>query len=114
MEERALLGTWQNLTIVFVAIVFSLAFWWFVRWVWPPERRRDHNDITGWQVSVLGTTYAVIVGFMLFAVWSDFQDAEQNAQEEASCLINLYWASGGLPEAEREEIRKRPAITPRR
>lgn len=100
-----MLGTWQNLTIVFVAIVFSLAFWWFVRWVWPPERRRDHNDITGWQVSVLGTTYAVIVGFMLFAVWSYFQDAQQNAQEEASCLINLYWASGGLPVAERDEVR---------
>lgn len=100
-----MLGTWQNVVIVFAAIVFSLAFWWFVRRVWPPERRREHNDITGWQVSVLGTTYAVIIGFMLFAVWSSFQDAQQNAQGEASCLVNLYWAASGLPQAQRDQIR---------
>lgn len=92
--------------IVVVAIVTALLFWWFVRKVWPPERRRVHNEITGWQISVLGTTYAVIIGFMLFAVWSQFQAAEQNAESEASCLINLYWASSGLPQAQRQEIRK--------
>jgi Protein of unknown function (DUF4239) len=48
----------------------------------------------------------VIVGFMLFAVWSEFQVADQNAEAEASCLINLYWAASGLPPAQREQIRK--------
>ena len=100
-----MLGTWQNVVIVSGAIVFSLAFWLFVRWLWPPERRREHNDITGWQVSVLGTTYAVVMGFMLFAVWSYFQEAEQNAQQEASSLVNLYWAAAGLPAAPRDAIR---------
>ena len=33
-------------------------------------KRRTYNDIIGWQVSVLGTTYAVILGFMLYTVWS--------------------------------------------
>ena len=28
-------------------------------------QRRDHNDIIGWQVSVLGTTYAVILGLIV-------------------------------------------------
>jgi hypothetical protein len=60
-------------------------------------------------VSVLGTTYAVIIGFMLFAVWSDFKAAEQNAEEESSCLINLFWAASGLPPSQREEIRKEAA-----
>ena len=100
-----MLGTWQNVAIVVVALILSLGFWWFVRWVWPPARRREHNDITGWQVSVLGTTYAVIIGFMLFTVWSYFQDAQQNAQAEASCLVNLYWAVSGLPPTQRDEIR---------
>jgi hypothetical protein len=105
MEGGLLLGTWQNVLIVLAAIVFSLGFWLFVRKVWPPQRRREHNDITGWQVSVLGTTYAVIIGFMLFAVWSYFQEAEKNAASEASCLVNLYWATSGLPQPQREELR---------
>jgi len=96
----------QDVAIVVVSIVTALLFWWFIRKVWPPDRRRVHNEITGWQISVLGTTYAVIIGFMLFAVWSEFQAAEQNAESEASCLVNLYWAASGLPEAQRQEIRK--------
>ena len=101
-----MLNVWQNVVIVVASIVTSLLFWWLIRRIWPPERRRVHNEITGWQISVLGTTYAVIIGFMLFAVWSEFQTAERNAESEASCLINLYWASSGLPQAQRQQIRK--------
>jgi hypothetical protein len=101
-----LLSILQDILIVLATIAGSLAFWWFVRRVWPPERRRLHNEITGWQISVLGTTYAVIIGFMMFAAWTDFRTADQNAVAEASCLINLYWASSGLPATQRVEIRK--------
>ena len=86
-----------------------MGFWWPVQRLWPPERRRIHNEITGWQVSVLGTRYAVIVGLMLFAAWSDFGSAEPNAEAGSSCLINLYWAAAGLPHGQREEIRKQAA-----
>lgn len=101
-----MLNVWQDFLIIAASIVGALAFWWFTRRVWPPERRRVHNEITGWQISVLGTTYAVIMGFMLFAVWSEFQTAEQNVEAEASCLVNLYWAASGLPQAQGQEIRK--------
>jgi len=101
-----MLNPWQDFLIVVASIVGALLFWWFVRWIWPPERRRVHNEITGWQISVLGTTYAVIVGFMLFAVWAEFQTAERNVEAEASCLINVYWAASGLPQGQRQEIRK--------
>jgi Protein of unknown function (DUF4239) len=96
----------EDVLIILGAIVLSLMFWWLVRWIWPPERRRVHNEITGWQLSVLGTTYAVIIGFMLFAAWADFRAAEQNAASEASCLINLYWTASGLPRGQSAEIRK--------
>jgi len=48
--------------------LFSLAcsyssFMAAVNYYWPPEQRRAHNDLIGWQLSVLGTTYAVIIGF---------------------------------------------------
>ena len=97
---------WQNAVVVTAAIAGALAFWWVIRRAWPPERRRLHNEITGWQISVLGTTYAVIVGFMLFAVWSDFKAAQENVETEASCLVDLYWSASGLPQAQRQEIRK--------
>ncbi|HEU4636292.1 MAG TPA: hypothetical protein VFS41_08955, partial [Edaphobacter sp.] len=53
-------------------ILGSLAVSLFVvtvlnRW-WPIESRKGINDVTGWQLGVLGTTYGVILGFMLYTV----------------------------------------------
>ena len=67
-----------------------------VNYYWPPEARRAHNDLIGWQLSVLGTTYAVILGFMLYTVWVDFGSAELNTDAEANSLVNLYRLSDGL------------------
>lgn len=101
-----MLSVFDNVLLVVLATAGALAFWWLVIRFWPIQSRLEHNEITGWQLSVLGTTYAVILGFMLFAAWADFKAADQNAGLEASCLINLYWVSSGLPVGQREQIRK--------
>jgi len=74
--------------------------------VWPVESRRLHNDLIGWQLSVLGTTYAVIVGVMLYTVWTNLADADANADLEANALVNIYKLSEGLAEPQGTEIRK--------
>jgi Protein of unknown function (DUF4239) len=91
-----MLDTGQNIVIVVVALASSLFFMTAVNYYWPPEARRAHNDLIGWQLSVLGTTYAVILGFMLYTVWIDFGSAELNADAEANSLVNLYRLSDGL------------------
>ena len=74
--------------------------------LWPAEKRREHNDLIGWQITVLGTTYAVIVGFMLYAVWNDFQIAESNAQAEANSLVNVARLAAALPDPQRRQIQQ--------
>jgi hypothetical protein len=92
-----MLDTPQNLFIVIVGLACSLSFMAGVNYYWPAEKRRAHNDLIGWQLSVLGTTYAVIVGFMLYTVWIDFGEAELNTEAEANSLVNVYRLSDGLP-----------------
>jgi len=82
----------------------SLAFLLVVHRLWPTDQRKPHNDLIGWQITVLGTTYAVIIGFMLYAVWTSFELASENAEAEANCLVNVVRSSQGLPEAQRQEI----------
>ncbi len=91
-----MLNTLQNVLIVLVALACSLGFMEAVNYYWPPESRRAHNDLIGWQLSVLGTTYAVIIGFMLYTVWIDFGAAELNADAEANALVSLFRLSDGL------------------
>ncbi|WP_158787428.1 DUF4239 domain-containing protein [Granulicella sp. L46] len=55
-------------------------------------------------INILGTTYAVILGFMLYAVWNEFGAATLNAELEASSLRNVYRLASGLPSEQRKEL----------
>src|SRR5271154_4419740 len=99
-----MLNTGQNYVIVVLTVAASLAFMWVLNRIWPWEKRHAHNDLIGWQLSVLGTTYAVILGFMLYTVWTDFGAAQLNAENEANALGNLYRLAAGLPDQQRAQI----------
>jgi hypothetical protein len=99
-----MLTSLQDVIVVLTCLLLALLFLWGLERFWPGSQRRIHNDITGWQISVIGTTYAVIVGFMLYAVWTTFQAAEVNADNEANCLVNVFRLADGLPDAPRHQI----------
>jgi len=100
-----MLSVWACVSIVICSIVFSVGFLFVLRWIWPAAGRTAHNDIIGWQISVLGTTYAVILAFMLWNVWNNFQTARINADAEANALVNLYRLADGLPMEEANPVR---------
>jgi Protein of unknown function (DUF4239) len=99
-----MLDTTQDIFIVIVSLACALFFMAAMNYYWPPEKRRVHNDLIGWQLSVLGTTYAVIIGFMLYTVWISFGTADLNADAEASSLVNVYRLAGGLSPQEGAKI----------
>jgi hypothetical protein len=99
-----MLNTFQDILVIIACISMPLGLLLALQIFWPSARRRDHNEIIGWQISVLGTTYAVIIGFMLYAVWTSFQVAEFNADIEANSLVNIYRLADGLPAAERTQV----------
>lgn len=76
----------QNLIAVAATVLGSLLFIAGLNRVWPWEKRRAHNDVISWQLSILGTTYAVILGFMLYAVWTSLGEAALNVDLEANAL----------------------------
>jgi hypothetical protein len=96
----------ENAGVVALVVGLSVALFVVMDRVWAWDKRHQHNDVTGWQLGILGTTYAVILGFMLYAVWTDFDTATQNVEMEANSLTNLYRLADGLPEASRVELQK--------
>lgn len=101
-----MLTTWEDVVIVILIVLCSLLFKAAVDRVWTREHRRSHNDLIGWQLSIVGTTYAVILGFMLYTVWTDFQLASANADDEASSIMNVYRLADGLPAAQRDQLKE--------
>jgi Protein of unknown function (DUF4239) len=88
----------DNILITVATMAASLLFMVALNRLWPVEKRHTQNDLVGWQLSVLGTTYAVTLGFMLYTGWTNFSAASLNAEMEANALRNIYRLSEGLPQ----------------
>ena len=101
-----MLSYWQDMVVVLLIVGASMLFKTVLNRLWATEKRRAHNDLIGWQLSILGTTYAVIIGFMLYTVWTNFGLADVNAAAEANSVVNVYRLAEGLPDQQREELRE--------
>jgi hypothetical protein len=91
---------------VIVALVGALFMVAALNRFWPISNRKLVNDVTGWQLGILGTTYGVILGFMLYTVWTDFRMADVDVNLEASSVLNVYRIAAGLPSPEREKMHR--------
>ena len=79
----------QSGLMVTAAMLLSAVSVGVLNRLWPISRRKLVNDVTGWQLGILGTTYGVILGFMLYTVWNDFRVAEINTNREAASLLTV-------------------------
>lgn len=95
-----------NIIVLIAAIVAALLFTAAANRLWPVSRRYAESDQVGWQLSVLGTTYAVTLGFMLYTEWADFKSAELNVELEANALRNIYRLAEGMAPADRAEVER--------
>ena len=93
-----------NILIVLACVAASVIFLFLVTRTSSAHARKESNDFTSAVVSVIGTTYAVLLAFMLFTVWTMFQQAQVNAEQEANDLVNVYHISASLPQPAQSTI----------
>ena len=74
------------------------------RGVAPFEVLRKSNDVVGNYLQTLGSIYAVLLAFVMFVVWTQFNDARANVDREANELMDLFRTSRGLPEPTRGQV----------
>jgi hypothetical protein len=94
----------QNILILIAAMTASLLFMLVTNHFWPTQERYAREDLIGWQLNILGSTYAVILGFMLYTVWTNFTVAELDTDLEASALRNVYRLAAGLPQPQQQRL----------
>jgi hypothetical protein len=79
-----------DILIIAACVIASLVFLFIVSRSVEAHSRKESNDFTGAVVAVIGTTYAVILAFMLSGVWNMLQQAQSNAEQEANALVNIW------------------------
>jgi hypothetical protein len=85
-----------DISVIAGSVAAALAFLFLVTRASATNSRKESNDFTGAVVAVIGTTYAVILAFMLSGVWNMFQQAEANAEQEANSLVNIWRVSSSV------------------
>jgi hypothetical protein len=66
--------------------------------------REGHNEVMGGVLASISVIYAVVLAFLVFAVWEQFGNAERATTQEASLLISVARDAQTIPEPLRREI----------
>jgi hypothetical protein len=63
------------------------------------------NEV-GNYLQTVGGIYAVLLAFVVYVVWGQFNEARGFCDREAAALVDLHRTSSGLPAATRDDIQK--------
>jgi hypothetical protein len=75
-----------------------------VRKLVPADVLAATNDVVGNYLQTLGSIYAVLLAFVVFVVWTQFNEARSRVEVEANELVDLYRTSAGLLEPTRSAL----------
>lgn len=83
--------------VIFVLEVYSVGLIILCRRIWGPLRLKQNNEVGGFKFATIGVLYAVLLGFVVIAVWEDYQDTATAVRTEAKAVRDLVQLSYALP-----------------
>lgn len=63
----------------------------------PPQDREGYNEVAGSVFEIISVLYAIVLAFVLIAVWEQRSEAREVTYDESNALVDVYWASKDLP-----------------
>ena len=99
--------SWLLLGILFVggSIVFAIAGVLVARKFMHKHVAEGHNEVLAPLFLTAGVLYAVLLAFMVIAMWEFYDAAKANTAQEASLLVPLYRQSMVMAPEKGEEMR---------
>lgn len=101
-----MVGIFFGLFVVCVSVLVAVLGLFLVQRLVPATVRKEHNDVAGFIYAVLGVAYAVLLGLVIIAVWENFAEARDTADQEANELAEIAWLAHGMPEPERGRLQE--------
>jgi hypothetical protein len=89
------------IVLIVVTVALALAGLWAFRAVADIEHFKTEEPVVSFLYNAVGLIYAVILAFVVFAVWQHYTQAEDKVTTEAAALVVAYRDTALLPEPER-------------
>jgi hypothetical protein len=78
----------------------------FSRYTYGVSRLSLNNEVAGFKFAVVGVFYAVLLAFVVIAVWENYSNTEGTVRDEAKAAVDLYRVTYALPVEGGSDIRK--------
>ena len=89
--------SWLDIGIVVIVLLCLAAALKLLQRFVPHPVREAHNDVAGFIFAAVGVLYAVLLAFVVIAVWEANDSARKTTFREADSLAGIYWISRELP-----------------
>ncbi|MCF2530921.1 bestrophin-like domain [Yinghuangia soli] len=89
--------SWSGILILVGTLLGVTGCIYVVQRFVPHPLREQHNDVAGFIFAAVGVLYAVLLAFVVIAVWENHASARETTFKEADELAGLYWVSRELP-----------------
>jgi hypothetical protein len=86
--------------------LYSVGLMLLARRKWGIDRLKLNNEVAGFKFSVIGVLYAVLLAFVVIAVWENYNATEGAIRNEGKAVGAMAQLSYALPEAQDEEMRR--------
>lgn len=102
------LGSWKvwltALVVVGGSTCLAVAGMLLVRKRVPMDTLISYHEVAGYLLSVIGTLYAVLLGFVVVDAMNGMQDARLAVEEEANAIANVFMCAEALKQKDRDSI----------
>ena len=94
-----------GLVLTVLAEIYAVGLMLAARYTYGVSRLSLNNEVAGFKFAVIGVFYAVMLAFVVIAVWEDYRHTEAAVRDEAKAAVDLYRVTFAMPMDGGEDIR---------
>lgn len=91
--------------IIILSVLFSTFGLRFVRKRYTEAYLKDNHEVGGYFFNAFGLLYAVLIAFVVYVTWTEFDTSIRDIELEANQTYLLYFNAGEFPEPSKTQIR---------
>jgi len=95
------------LAVTVAAEIYSVGLMLVSRYAYGVSRLSLNNEVAGFKFAVVGVFYAVLLAFVVVAVWENYSNTEASVRDEAKASVDLHRVTFALPVEGGADIRER-------
>lgn len=90
--------------LIIISVTFSLTVLRLIRKKLGKHALANHHTVAGYVYNAIGVVYAVLIAFVIYVTWTEYNLTVGYVQKEATAIQHLFLLSEELPEPERTQV----------